>query len=279
MKLKTIIPFLLILGSLSLNAQQQPAGNQSASAGIDKSQESGSILETEKKLDSNIFKLNEKLTKHTVLFKMKTRTLPHKTVLFKGKASADGLKCEIQEDQEGKDNNCLHLEVYDFIKSEDGKSELNLGPKNKLIILFYDGANNGETDPRKEAPRNLKSMRSRIYSYNFPIEDKIMSEIIDQGPNSQPEHNDKFELFYQHDEYPLYGTPETPMEKGVGKYLLLNVENSITNPIRNNFKRDFYMKHLDYFDKLFTKIFDYNDRDGNKHYKKNVESLKNSLKY
>lgn len=276
MKLKTLLPFLIIVGGLAAQ-QNQPTGNQSA--GIDNSQVSEAITETEKKLDNNIFKLNEKLTKHTVLFKMKVRTLPHKTVLYKGKASADGLKCDLAADQEAQDNNCLHLEVYDFIKSEDGKAERNLGPKNKLMILFFDGANNADPDPRKEAPRNLKSIRSRIYSYNFPVEDKLMSEIIDQGPNTQPEHNDKFELFYQHDDYPLYGTPETPMEKGVGKYLLSSVENTKSNPIRNNFKRDFYMKHLDYFDKLFTKIFDYNDRDGNKHYKKNVEALKNSLKY
>jgi hypothetical protein len=276
MKIKKLIPIFLIAGGIFAQDGQGPANR---TAGLDSSQEGIAIAETEKKLDDFIFKLNERLTRHTVLFKMKVRTLPHKTILFKGTASQDGLSCVIAADQESKNNNCMHLEVFDFIKSEDGKSERNYGPKNKVFILFYEGANSDDPEPRKEAPRNLTRIRSRIYEYNFQIEDKVMSEIIDQAPNAQPAHNDKMELFYQHDDYPLYGTPETPSEKGVGKYILASVENTKSNPIRNNFKRDFYIKHLDYFDKLFTKIFDYNDRDGNRHYKKNVDTLKNSLKY
>lgn len=274
MKKRYFLPILLL--TVGLTAQD---GQENRPAGIDQSQEGKAIAETEKILDDQIFELNKKLTRHTVLFKMKVRTLPHRTVLYKGKASQDGMKCEIAVDQEAKDNNCLHLEVYSFIKSDDGKSELNLGPRNKTIILFYEGQNSDDPDPRKEAPRNLTRIRSVIYKYDFSIEDKVFSEIVDQAPNAQPQHDDKMELFYQHDGYPFYGTPETPSEKGVGKYVLANVENTKSNPIRNNFKRDFYRKHLDFFDKLFVKIFDYNDRDANKHYKKNVETLKNSLKY
>lgn len=274
---KVTLATILIAFGFSLQAQQE--GQNTMAAGLDQSQEGRAILETEKKLDDIIFNLNNKLTRHTVLFKMKIRTLPHRTVLYKGKASQDGLKCEIAADQEAKDNNCLYLEVFSFIQSEDGKTERNLGPKNKSMILFYEGQNIDDPDPRKEPPRNLARIRSVIYQYNFQIEDKIFSEIIDQGPNTQPQHNDKIELFYQHDGYPFYGTPETPSEKGVGKYILANVENTKSNPIRNNFKRDFYIKHLDYFDKLFVKIFDYNDRDANRHYKRNVQALKDSLKY
>lgn len=274
MKKRYFLPLLFVAAGLTAQGT-----DSSRPAGLDNSQEGKAIVETEKKLDDIIFDLNKKMTRHTVLLKMKVRTLPHKTVLFKGKPSQDGLKCEIAVDQESVENTCLHLEVYDFIDSDDGKVTQKLGPKNKTIILFFDGANTADPDPRKEPPRNLTRIRSRIYKYNFQIEDKVFSEIIDQAPNAQPEHNDKFELFYQHDDYPLYGSPETPSEKGVGKYLLSSVENTLTNPIRNEFKRDFYVKHLDTFDKLFVKIFDYNDRDGNKHYKKNVQTLKNSLKY
>jgi len=276
---KIQISTIVILGTLGVFGIRAQDGQDVRPAGVDASQEGQAILETERKLDDIIFDLNRKLTRHTVLLKMKIRTLPHRTVLFKGKPSQDGLRCEIAVDQESRENSCIHLEVYSFIKSEDGKSEQNLGPRNKRIILFFDGQNNEDPDPRKEPPRNLTRIRSVIYEYNFQVEDKIFSEIIDQAPNSQPQHNDRIELFYQHDGYPFYGTPETPSEKGVGKYLLSNVENTKTNPIRNNFKRDFYMKHLDQFDKLFVKIFDYNDRDANRHYKRNVETLKNSLKY
>ncbi|MCU0824355.1 MAG: hypothetical protein MUF77_06905 [Leptospira sp.] len=276
MKLKLILPLLAF--NLALFAQTGATDSQ-GQAGIDPSQAGKSIAETEKELDDNISEVNKRLRLHTVLFKMKVRTLPHKTVLYKGKPSADGERCEASVKQEAPDNTCLHLEVFDFVGSEDGKSRYNLGAKYKKMELFFEGQNNADPDPRKEQPRNLAKIRTFVYQNNFVIEDKIISVVTDNAPNGEPAHNDKIELFYQHDDYPLWGAPETPSEKGVGKYILSNVENTKTNPIRNNFKKQYYFKNVDYFDKLFTKIFDYNDRDSNKHYKKNVEALKGSLKY
>lgn len=277
MKLLKFLPIFFL--SLGLYAQAGSTEAGSAQAGIDTTQEGKSIVDTEKELDDNIFEVYKKLTRHTVLFKMKVRTLPHRTVLYKGKPSADGERCELAPDQESKDNTCIHLEVFDFVGSDDGRSYKNLGAKSKKMELFFEGANNADPDPRKEAPRNLSKVRTYVYQNNFVIEDKIISVIADTAPNVAPAHNDKIELFYQHDGFPNWGAPETPSEKGVGKYILSNVENTKTNPIRNRFKKAFYFKNLDYFDKLFTKVFDYNDRDSNKHYKKNVEALKNSLKY
>ncbi|MDZ4726644.1 MAG: hypothetical protein SH817_10835 [Leptospira sp.] len=274
MKLLKFVPILFL--SISLFAQAETGNTQT---GVESSQEGKSISVTEAELDGNISEVNKKLTRHTVLFKMKVRTLPHKTVLFKGKPSQDGERCEVAKDQESKDNTCMHLEVFDFVGSEIGKSAYNIGALSKKIELFFEGANNADPDPRKEQPRNLTKVRTYVYQNNFLLEDKVISVIADTAPNGTPAHNEKIELFYQHDGFPDWGTPETPSEKGVGKYILANVENTKTNPIRNNFKKSFYFKNLDYFDKLFTKVFDYNDRDSNKHYKKNVEALKNSLKY
>ncbi|GBF48994.1 hypothetical protein LPTSP4_05010 [Leptospira ryugenii] len=274
MKLLKFVPIIFLAFGLSAQTEQS-----SSQAGIDATQEGKAIADTEAELDGNISEVNKKLTRHTVLFKMKVRTLPHRTVLYKGKPSQDGEKCEAAANQEAKDNTCLHLEVFDFVGSDDGKSAYNLGAKSKTLELFFEGSNNADPDPRKEQPRNLTKVRTYVYQNNFQIEDKIISVIADTAPNGTPAHNDKIELFYQHDGFPLWGTPETPSEKGVGKYILANVENTKTNPIRNRFKKSFYFKNLDYFDKLFTKIFDYNDRDSNKHYKKNVEALKSSLKY
>ncbi|WP_411822772.1 flagellar-coiling protein FcpB [Leptospira sp. 'Mane'] len=276
MKIIKFLPILLL--SLGLSAQGSPESG-TGSAGIDTTQEGKSISETEKELDDNIFEVNKKLTRHTILFKMKVKTLPHRTVLYKGKPSQDGERCEPGPKQEGAENTCIHIEVFDFQGSEDGRSEYNLGAKFKTLELFFEGANNGDPDPRKEQPRNLTKIRTYVYQNNFVMEDKVISMIIDSGANTQAAHNEKIELFYQHDGDPNWGTPETPSQKGVGKYILSNVENTKTNPIRNNFKKQFYFKNLDYFDKLFTKVFDYNDRDSNKHYKKNVETLKSSLKY
>lgn len=268
---------LFFLASLGIWAQA--GSTDSGTAGQDITQEGKSIAETEKELDDNIFEVNKKLTRHTTLFKMKVRTLPARTVLFKGKPSQDGERCEVAPNQEAQDNTCLHLEVFDFVGSDEGKSGYNWGAKYKYIDLFFEGANNQDPEPRKEQPRNLTKLRSYIYRNDFVIEDKIITYVLDTAPNSQAAHNDKIELFYQHDGLPLFGTAENPSEKGIGKYILSGVENTKTNPIRNQFKKEFYFKNMDYFDKLFTKIFDYNDRDGNRNYRRNVEALKNSLKY
>jgi hypothetical protein len=276
MKWNKLIPLLLLL---SLGLLAQAGSTESGTAGIDVTQEGKSIGETEKELDDNIFEVNKKLTRHTVLFKMRIRTLPHRTVLYKGKPSADGEKCEAAVDQEAADNTCLHLEVFDFVGSEDGRSEYNEGAKFKHFEVFFEGANNADPEPRKEQPRNITKLRTYVYKNNFIVEDKTISTIWDLAPNTVAAHNEKFELFYQHDGLPNWGTPEMPEEKGVGKYLLSSVENTKTNPIRNQFKKEFYFKNVDFFDKLFTKIFDYNDRDGNRNYRRNVEVLKQSLKY
>ncbi|TGL57345.1 hypothetical protein EHQ58_13705 [Leptospira ognonensis] len=276
MKLLKFVPiFFLSLGLIAQGATEA----DSAQAGIDTSQDGKSISSTEDELDQNISEVYKRLTRHTVLFKMKVRTLPHRTILYKGKTSQDGEKCEAAQVQDAKDNTCIHLEVFDFVGSDEGRSYKNLGAKSKKMELFFEGANNADPDPRKEQPRNLSKVRTYVYQNNFIIEDKTISVIVDMAPNGAPAHDDKIELFYQHDGFPNWGTPETPSEKGVGKYVLSNVENTKTNPIRNRFKKSFYFKNLDYFDKLFTKVFDYNDRDSNKHYKKNVEVLKSSLKY
>ncbi|MCE9501136.1 MAG: hypothetical protein K8R21_11670, partial [Leptospira sp.] len=153
------------------------------------------------------------------------------------------------------------------------------GSKNKSMTLFFEGGNSNEPDPRKEPARKLKRVKSSIKNNNFVEEDSRISEVVDNGPNSTPQHNDKITVFYQHDGNPEFNRPETPTEKGVGKYLMEGVENTKTNPIRNNFKRDYYVKHLDYFDRLFTKIFDYNDRDSNGKYNEANTLLKGTLKY
>lgn len=266
---------IFLLSAFSLFSQDKAAS--ASAAGSDPSQNSKSIEETEAILDKIVFEINDRLRKHTPIFKLRMRTLPHRTILYKGKAKDN--KCELSGNQEDAANNCLHLEVFDFVKSEEGRANQNLGAKNKYIELFYEGANNNDPDPRKEAPRNVSKIKIRILEHDFQMEDKFISEVVDNAPNSAPAHNDKIEVFYQKDGYPFYGTPETPSEKGVGKYLLANVENTKTNPIRNNFKKQYLVKGLDYFDKLLVKLFDYNDRDSNVNYKKNVDTLKGSLKY
>ncbi len=240
-------------------------------------QSSESILATEKLLDEEIVRLNQRLTRHARLLKMKVKILPGQTILYKGIAKEN--QCELARDQESNENNCIHLEVYDFIDSDKGLSNKSLGPKNKTMVLFFGGNPSEEKDPARVPPREINKIFTRVYFEDFRINSRVISEITDEAPATNPLQNENYYLFYQVDGYPFYGTEETPSEKGVGRYNLAVVENSKSHDVRNTFKKKFYVKHLDYFDKLFTKTFDFNNRDGNRNYKRNIQVLQDSLRY
>lgn len=279
MKLRRIFTVALVGFASVVFAQGQTQNNkQAANSSASSLQVGQAILNTEKSLDQTIFDLNQRMTRHTVLFKMKVSVLPFRTVLYKGKAEGD--TCKLAADQTDPANNCMHLEVFDFVHEQSGVfSPRATGAKYKFMELFYKGQASNDPDPRSEPPRELEKIITRIYKNDFSMEEKVISEVIDRAPNGQPQHNENVEIFFQEGGLPPFGTPETPASKGVGKYLLSSVENTRTNHIRNDFKRDFYIKHLDYFDRLFTKLFDYNDGLGNEKYEDNVETLQNSLDY
>lgn len=268
-RLRSIIIFITILLSWNLWAQNQDQ-NQNI-------QDSQTILATERQLDAEIVRLNTRLRSHAKLLLMKVKVLPAQTVLYKGKAKGD--RCISSADQEASDNNCIHLEVYDFVGSELVGRDRSRGAKNKAMELFFAGESGIEKDPRKIPPRDITKIFSRVYVWDYKREDTVVSEITDEAPGNQPLRNNQFFLFYQKDGFPFSGTPENPSQKGVGRYNLEVVENTISFDIRNNFKKEFYIKHLDSFDKLYTKIYSFNDRDGNQNYNNNVRILRDSLKY
>lgn len=262
---KNILLFLLVLSFPLLSQEKQDY------------QSSEAIIQTEKILDQRIVEINGRLKNHAKLLRMKTRILPAKTVLYKG--IAQGNDCVIAKNQEAMENNCIHLEVYDFLESDRGWSEKSLGSKNKTMVLFFGGEASREEDPRNVPPRELKQIFSRVYWEEFNTQIKIISEITDEAPSTDPLQNNNYFLFYQVDGYPFYGTEESPSQKGVGKYNLAVVENTKSHDIRNSFKKQFYVKHIDNFDKLFSKIYSFNNKAGNREYRRNIRVLQDSLKY
>jgi hypothetical protein len=96
---------------------------------------------------------------------------------------------------------------------------------------------------------------------------------------SNPDHDDKIFITNQIDNYPPNPDTEVQGDKGIGKYRLNSVENTKSNPLRNHFKREAYIKHLLSFEKLLSKIYHYNESVGNKKVKDNAEFLKDSMKY
>lgn len=269
------------------------------------SQQSKSNNSTEVILDGKIRDFNERLKAHSVLFRMKIKALPAKTILHKGKANAEGTKCIIAEkDETADDNTCLKLEVFDFQDSEWGKSELNLGSRAKYIELYYEGGSQGGAktgdparDPMQQPPRALKKVTFNTVNRDFVQSEVKFSHIEDGKPHTDPSpvsaykgsvHDETYVLFYQHG-YPVLDMSKFPNtdaqlteatnERGVGKFQLSYVENSRTRPNRVQYKKEFIVKNLDFFDKLFKAIADTNERYSQKKYNANKEFLKGSLKY
>lgn len=265
---------LVFLVSLALMSQAADVSNtDSAKPG----KEVG-LQGTEKKLDERIARLNERLKSYTKLFKMKLLVQPHKTFLMKGKANGD--VCDTNRSQMADDNDCLKLQVVDFVGSEHGQSPLKLGSKSKYVSVFYEGGAK-EKDPELEKPGKIKKIISNIVVNDFEHQDIKLSEVSDNAPAEEKGNvdNKNIFVFYQHDGYPRPSTEQNPAEKGIGKYSLDSVENTEANPSRNEFKKEYYLKHLDQYDRLFSTIFDANEEVGNKRYRESNEVLKNSLKY
>lgn len=267
---------LVFLVSIALMAQAADVSNPDNKA---KSAKEAGLQDTEKKLDERIARLNERLKAYTKLFKTKLLVQPHKTFLMKGKANGD--VCDTNRPQLADDNDCLKLQVVDFVGSEYGQSALKKGSKSKYIAIFYEGGAK-EKDPELEKPGKIKKIISNILVNDFEHQDIKLSEVTDGAPAQEEKanvDNKNVFVFYQHDGYPKPATAENPSEKGIGKYTLDSVENTETNPTRNDFKKEFYLKHLDQYDRLFSTIFDANEEVGNKRYRESNDVLKNSLKY
>lgn len=267
----SIIFAIVFSTGVMAQAQKQPT-TASADGQIGKA-----ILETERELDQEIFRLNELLTRHTPLFKMKLNVLPFRTLVFKGKDN--GKECELNANQTDPANNCIRVEIYDFINDEYLTPTINKGGKYKYMELYFSGQSSNDPDPMKEPPRKLNRIKSKVYSNDFISQELGLTEVIDANPNGQPAHDDQIFLYTQKNGYPDRDKDETPSEKGIGKFKLANVENTRSNSIRNNFKQDYYVKYLEYFNRTLTKIFDYNDKDTNAKYKETVRMLKDSLEY
>lgn len=266
-----IFAFLFFSIRPILNAQAVQSANE------EDLQTSASIIASEKIIDEKIITLNKRFMNHAKLLKVMVKVLPAQTVLFKGKANGD--KCVLSEDQEADTNDCIHLEIYDFVGSEHGLSSKGLGARNKFLTLYFGGTASAEKDYRKIPPRELSQIFTQVHMSDFVNGEQFVSEISDMAPMTTPLQNNNYFLFYQLDGYPFRGTEESPGQKGIGRYSLEKIENTTSNDIRNAFKKKFYVKHLDIFDKLFQKIYNFNDRDGNQHYRNNIQMLKESLKY
>lgn len=266
--MKYIALVLLHTVFLSLGAEGGIPGNTSPIGGP---QQSLNLETEEKRLDDLIRNIYDSMQLHARIIPMKVKDLPRNTIITKGKASGD--ECLEEKAQEEITNNCLKLEIFDFVGVGNGIPS-TVGAKSKTITLFFD-TEGGDKNPRTAPPRKLTKVKLRVISDDLLNLDKQMVQIIDEEPLAQGDRNDKVSFVAEYDSLPLGAADEKPSEFSYGKYKLSQMDNTKSSPIRVQFKRENLFKHLRFFHEIYTKIYEFND---NKLVNRVRENNKNVLK-
>lgn len=216
------------------------------------SQYGSNIRKAEISLNQNITKANLSLSEYASLLTRKIGSLPHKTILSKGFTKGDD--CILNKNP-GDTGDCLKLEQFDFIEGERGEAR---GSRSKSMVLFFSKTIDKEEN-NSDFPVKLLKIKSRIFTHNLSTLDKKLVEVIDTDPLGNPDHDDKIFITSQTD--PAFASSHRDALDNLTPrtYLLSALENSKSNPLRNQFKREAYFKHLMAFEKIFSKANDYND--------------------
>ena len=106
---------LLILNFLNSGSIfSQASGNEPRFVNpVPSNQSSQNILNEEKRLDETIRNIYDSMQLHARIIPMKIKDLPKNTLIFKGKIK--GNDCIEDKNQEDIANNCLKLEIFDFV--------------------------------------------------------------------------------------------------------------------------------------------------------------------
>ena len=240
MKLKIWITSLLLLVSFSLFA----IADEFASGKDSEIQKAESLAETDRKMDDKIKDINERLSRFGNLRAIVTKTIQEDRPIFTpGQTMVRLSPSDAKEPY-------IELEAYDFIPQ--GYSNKAIGQRYKIVRLYFDGD-------------KLSKIESIVTEQNFREDSKYMSRVVDPTPLT--EGTKDIEITHQFNREKTY---DVTLEK---------MENTLSNPLKVKFKREFYIPHLTYFEKLFRYTEEYQKRFGSANDKVTVETLKRSLEY
>ena len=144
----------------------------------------------------------------------------------------------------------IKLISYDFIPL--GYSGKSVGHKEKYVKLFF----KGET---------LEKIETKVLEQNFREDTRYTSKVEDPKPST--EKMDDLVVVTQFNREDTY------------KVELKDMDNTLANPHRLKFKRDYYIPHLTHFEKLFRYTLAYQKFFGRGSDKVTIERLKRSLNY
>lgn len=236
---KTFVAATAITATLSLGAIEE-----AFKAGKD-SQKATDLAETEKRLDDQIRQVSERLAALYTLRDIapKVKLTPTQTIFANGK------------DEDGE---YIELVAYTFNPQSYNYGK-PVGTAAKTMRLYYNG-------------KDLSRIKTIVDDQNFYEQYKYYTKA--SHPNPTKGNPNDMQLATS------FNKPTELAEKNPDyKVKLGDVENDPTNPNRIKFKRDFYIEHLIYFEKLFRFTFEFQKRGASNGDVETINRMKNSLRY
>jgi len=157
----------------------------------------------------------------------------------------------------------IELTQFEFIYAEDTPTREVVGSRRKSLTLFYDRVNQSTIDTPQDF--KLTMVVSRVINHHFRDGIKDLELIVDPDPNT--ENMDDVIILHRYNEKPTQ------------VIVLGSMHNTLNNPHRVVFKRDFHLQLLDHFNSLYRMIDGYAKKDSNEYNQKVLQLLKKEMEY
>lgn len=236
---KTLLAICVIAMTASLGAIEE-----AFKVGKD-SQKATDLVETEKRLDDQIRQVSERLQ---IMYSLrdiapKVKLTPTQTIFATGK------------DEDGE---YIELQAYTF-NPKSSNYGLPVGTAVKTMRLYFTG-------------KDLTRIKTIVDDQNFFEQYKYYTKASHPGPTKGNPNEMKLATSFNKTTEVAEKTPDYTVKLG-------DVENDPTNPNRIKFKRDFYIEHLIYFEKLFRFTFEFQKRGASNGDVETINRLKGSLRF
>jgi hypothetical protein len=217
---------------------------ESFKAGKD-SQKAAELAETEKRLDDQIRQICERLQAMYTLRDIgpKVKQSPTQTIFSMGK------------DEDGE---YIELVAYTF-NPQSYNYARPVGTAAKTMRLYFTG-------------KELAKIKTIVDDQNFYEQYKYYTKAVHPSPVKGNPNEIQLSTSFNKPTEVAEKSPDYTVK-------LADVENDPSNPNRIKFKRDFYIEHLIYFEKLFRFTFEFQKRGASNGDVETIHRLKNSLRY
>lgn len=209
------------------------------------SQKAADLAETEKKLDEQIRQICEKLQVMYTLRDIgpRVKLSPTQTIFSMGK---------------DEDGDYIELIAYSFNPQSYNYGK-PVGTSGKTMRLYFNG-------------KELAKIKTIVDDQNFYEQYKYYTKALHPSPVKGNPNEIQLATSFNKSTEVAEKSPDY-------KVKLADVENDPSNPNRIKFKRDFYIEHLIYFEKLFRFTFEFQKRGASNDDEETIHRLKNSLRY